>query len=173
MATINLENFLKDLEKEKTKLKNQKADDLKKIKNLIGAMGQSFSTTIYAFQYAEIIRSRMVFLRSISNDLEEEQIKKTTFLALKSFIKILHVRYHLDDTADILESASKLVSSLDKEELESLFKNLLEYLNYLVRAIRTMIPFYELSVTFEGVKLAEKLENKNIVELKRERGLIK
>ena len=106
MATINLESYLKYLEKEKMKVKIQEADDLKKIKNLVGPMGQSFSTTVYTFQEVEAIRSLIHFLRSILlNELEEEQIKKVSFLVLSSYIKTLHIRYHLDDTADILESA--------------------------------------------------------------------
>lgn len=174
MATLNLESYLKYLEKEKTKVKAQEADDLKKVKTLVGPKGQSFSTTIYTFQEVEVIRKRIHFLRSVLlNELEEEQIRKVTFLVLSSDVKKLHIRYHMDDTADILEGASKLVSSLNKEELESLFKNLGEYFNYLHRAIRTMIPFYELSLTFEGVKLVEKLEKKDISELKKESGVLK
>jgi hypothetical protein len=170
MAKNNLESFLKNLEKEKTKVKTQEADYLKRVKNLIGPFGQSFSTLIYSFQYVEEFKSLIYFLRStLLNELEEEQIKKVTFLVLNSNIKSFRVRYEMTDTADILEDASKLVSSLDKEKLEILFKNLLEYINYLDRGIRTMIPFYELSLTYEGVKLAEKVENIDVNELRKKR----
>ena len=170
MTRISLESFLQNLEKEKEKAKTQEADDLKRVKNLIGPFGQSFSSLIYAFQYVEEFKSFLHFLRTtLLSELEEEQIKKIAYFVLSSNMKSCRNRYEMKDTADILEDASRLVTSLDKEKLEILFKNLLEYINYLDRGIRTMIPFYELSLTYEGVKLAEKLENIDVNELRKKK----
>jgi hypothetical protein len=58
----------------------------------------------------------------------------------------------MEDTAAIMNKAAEVAPTLDSNQIVSLFRSLQEYYGFLTRRIRDLLPFYELSVAFEGYR---------------------
>lgn len=133
--------------------------DVGRVKQLRGAMGQSFTTTIFAFQQASTVKDGAAFIAALAEKFPKESWVATA--AAEQFrrpINTLRTRYALLDTAALHEEAARLAGTLDGAGVLRLARALIVYYGFLLRRLRDLLPFYELSVAFEGQKLvAERL----------------
>lgn len=128
--------------------------DVARVKQLRGAMGQSFTTTIFAFQQASTVKDGVTFVAALAEKFPRESWVST--VAAEQFrrpINTLRTRYALLDTAALHEAAAGLAGTLDGAGLLRLARTLIVYYAFLLRRLRDLLPFYELSVAFEGHKL--------------------
>ena len=125
--------------------------DVQNAHDLVGAMGQSFTTTVFAFQQVSTVKSSISFVTGLVEKHKSSDWTKTVVeAALKSPINTLRTRYNLQATADLLESAVPLVKSLQDQEMIDMLRWIGVYLTVLARRVRSFLPFYELSIAFEG-----------------------
>ncbi len=151
-----IREFLRYADAEKDEILSERAEDLGRVDSLVGAMGQSFTTTIFAFQQVSTVKSDVAFLLKFAGGNENVSIEVARLVAsnlLANPVNTLRKRYKLVDTADLFEKASQLAGgAASKDELVTILRSLLEYLDFLARRIRVRLPFHELSVVFEGMK---------------------
>jgi hypothetical protein len=128
--------------------------DVKRVKQLRGAMGQSFTTTIFAFQQASTVKDAIALIAALAEKFPHEGWLGT--VAAEQFrrpVNALKTRYALLDTAMLHEDASRIAATLDGAGLLRLARAFIVYYAFLLRRLRDLLPFYELSVAFEGHKL--------------------
>jgi hypothetical protein len=132
----------------------EEGEDVKRVKRLRGAMGQSFTTTIFAFQQASSVKDGIAFIAALAEKYPRESWLATA--AAEQFrrpVNTLRTRYALLDTAALHEDAGQLAETLDGAALLRLSRAFIVYYAFLLRRLRDLLPFYELSVAFEGQKL--------------------
>ncbi len=130
------------------------AKDVARVSRLLGAMGQSFTTTVFAFQQASTVRDGVGFIAGLAEKYPDEAWLGT--VAAEQFRRPVHTlktRYAMHDTAALQEEAAKLSAGLGGADLLRLSRGLIVYYAFLLRRLRDLLPFYELSVAFEGHKL--------------------
>jgi hypothetical protein len=154
-----LDGLVAKIEAATAALHASEGEDLKRVKQLRGAMGQSFTTTIFAFQQASSVKDGVAFVAALAEKFPRENWVAT--VAAEQFrrpINTLRTRYALHDTAALHEDAARLASTLDGAGVLRLARTLIVYYAFLLRRLRDLLPFYELSIAFEGHKLvAERL----------------
>jgi hypothetical protein len=129
-------------------------EDVKRVKHLRGAMGQSFTTTIFAYQQASSVKDGLAFIAALT-----EKFTGENWIALVSAeqfarpVNTLRTRFALHDTATLHEEAARVARALDSASILRLTRALIVYYAFLLRRLRDLLPFYELSVAFEGQKL--------------------
>lgn len=129
-------------------------EDIRRVKQLLGAMGQSFTTTIFAFQQASSVKDGITFVAGLAEKFPDQSwVATVASEQLRRPINTLRTRYALLDTAAIYEEAAKVAATLDAAGVLRLARTLLVYYAFLLRRLRDLLPFYELSVAFEGHKL--------------------
>ncbi len=135
-------------------LQQGKAEDVSRVSRLLGAMGQTFTPTIFAYQQASSVRDGVAFVAALAEKHGAEPWVQT--VAAEQFrrpINTLKTRYAMHDTAALHEQAAAAVVWLDGAETLELARALMVYHAFLLRRLRDLLPFYELSVAFEGQKL--------------------
>lgn len=128
--------------------------DVARVKQLRGAMGQSFTTTIFAFQQGSSVKDGIAFVAALAEKFPRESWVAT--VAAEQFrrpVNTLRTRYALLDTAALHEDAAAMAGTLDGAGVLRLARALIVYYGFLLRRLRDLLPFYELSVAFEGHKL--------------------
>lgn len=134
--------------------------DVEAVRNLVGAMGQSFTTTIFAFQQVSQLKSNMDFLAALAQKHSDGWVAVLAGELFRRPINTLRTRYALQETADLYAQAANLAGSLTNEQLVDLARRMIEHHGFLARRIRDMLPFYELACTFEGCKVMDEAERK-------------
>ena len=154
MATApQLDAFIARIEAATEALHSGQAEDVRRVSQLLGAMGQSFTTTIFSFQQASTARDGVAFIADLAQKYPAEAWLGT--VAAEQFrrpVNTLRTRYAMRDTADMHEQAAKLAAGLDGAALLRLARTMMVYYAFLLRRLRDLLPFYELSVAFEGHK---------------------
>jgi hypothetical protein len=145
-----LEAFLADLAPASETMRAGDPQDIQRLRRLPGAMGQSLTITVFGFQEANTIKSNLNFLLKLVDRHDEPWVGTVVSEMLASPARTVGKRYALSDTAALLERAAKLAPGLAGEEMVTLLRRLLEYFNFTSRRLRDLLPFHELSVTFEG-----------------------
>jgi hypothetical protein len=149
-----LEALVARIEAATASLHADESADVKRVKQLRGAMGQSFTTTIFAFQQASSVKDGVAFVAALAEKYPHEGWLAT--VATEQFrrpVNTLKTRYALLDTAALHEDAARLAATLDGAGLLRLARSFIVYYAFLLRRLRDLLPFYELSVAFEGQKL--------------------
>ena len=149
-----LDELVAKIEAATTALNAGKGEDINRVKQLRGAMGQSFTTTIFAFQQASSVKDGVAFLAALAEKFPRESwIAKVAAEQFRRPVNTLRTRYALHDTAALHEDAARLAGTLDSAAVLRLARTLIVYYAFLMRRLRDLLPFYELSVAFEGHKL--------------------
>ncbi len=152
MAT--LEALIDRIEDATTVLTSGGAADIARVKQLRGAMGQSFTTTIFAFQQASAVRDGIFFVAAMAEKYPAE--RWVAIVAGEQFrrpVNTLTTRYALRDTAAMQADAAAICATLGNADILRLARVMAVYYGFLLRRLRDLLPFYELSVAFEGHKL--------------------
>ena len=144
------EAYLTELAEAKEAARQGTLSDIAAVKGLVGAMGQSFTTTLFALQQVNTLKSDVDFLMSLVRTCDEPWVRTVMSALLRRPLRTLRNRYHLHRTADLHEKASDLIPALTGDQLLNLTRGLVEYHNFLSRSLRMLLPFYELSLVFEG-----------------------
>ena len=153
-ATDELQALIGDVHAATVALGEREGDDVARVRQLMGAMGQSFTTTIFAFQQASTVKDGIQFLAGLAEKFGAEPwLAAVAGEQLKRPVNTLRTRYALKDTATFHERASKLAPTLGGGEIVALTRALIVYYGFLLRRIRDLLPFYELGVAFEGQKI--------------------
>lgn len=139
-----------------------KAPDVEAVIALVGAMGQSFTTTMFAFQQVSQIKSNMDLLAGLAQKYPEPWVATLAGELLRRPVNTLRTRYALNGTADLYEQAAPLVSGLEPAQIVELARHLLEHHSFLARRIRDLLPFYELAVTFEGYRMMKEADTQTM-----------
>lgn len=151
-ASSDLDQLLEDTAAASEIMRAGDPEDIRKLRKLAGAMGQSLTITMFGFQEANAIKSNVNFLLRIAAKHKEPWVATVVSEMLASPVGTLSKRYHLTDTATLLDRAAKIAQHLERDDLITLLRRLLEYSNFLGRRLRGLLPFHELSVTFEGYR---------------------
>lgn len=152
MATGNVRDLLAEIAKAMEMTRIGESPDVVAVQSLVGAMGQSFTTTLFAFQQVSALKSDVGFLMSLCRQHEEPWVRTVSSMLLARPVKTLRTRYALNMTADLHVKAAAAAAGAAPSELLQMLRGLFEYYNFLVRGIRDLLPFHELSVVFEGHK---------------------
>lgn len=144
--------FNEEMARAKEAMRVGEAPDVERVRRLVGAMGQSFTTTIFAFQQVSTLKSNVTFLARLAGKYDEPWVRTVAEELFKSPLNTLRTRYQLSDTADLMEKAAALTRGLSNQEIVAVSRSFIEYLGFLARRIRDHLPFYELSIAFEGHK---------------------
>ncbi|MDX1429068.1 MAG: hypothetical protein R3282_02220 [Rhodothermales bacterium] len=148
----DLERLMKEIRDASETMRAGEPEDITRLRRLPGAMGQSLTITMFGFQEANAIKSNVNFLLRMADKYDEPWVSVVASELLAAPVKALGKRYQMTDTAALLERASRVAAGVSGEELVSLLRRLLEYSNFLSRRLRDLLPFHELSVTFEGYR---------------------
>jgi len=149
-----LDGLIAKIETATAVLEREPGADVARVKELRGAMGQSFTTTIFAFQQASTVKDGIAFLAALAEKHPREAWVATVAAEqLRRPVGTLKTRYALLDTAALHEEAAGLAGALDGAALLRLARAFIVYYGFLLRRLRDLLPFYELSVAFEGQKL--------------------
>lgn len=152
--TNELAALIEDVHEATAALGEREGEDVARVRQLVGAMGQSFTTTMFAFQQASIVKDGIQFLSGLAEKFTGEAwVAAVAGEQLRRPINTLRTRYALKDTAAFHERASKLAPKLGGAEIIALTRALIVYYGFLLRRIRDLLPFYELGVAFEGQKI--------------------
>jgi hypothetical protein len=156
MATpsSSLEQLIAKLDAATGILHAGEGDDVGRVKRLRGAMGQSFTTTVFAYQQASSVKDGIAFVAALADKYPRESW--IAVAAAEQFarpVNTLRTRFALHDTAALHEEAAHLSSTLDGASVLRLARAFIVYYAFLLRRLRDLLPFYELSVAFEGHKL--------------------
>jgi hypothetical protein len=149
-----LDALIGKIEAATTVLTSGEAADVARVKQLRGAMGQSFTTTIFAFQQASAVRDGIFFVAGLAEKHAGESWVAT--VAAEQFrrpVNTLSTRYALRDTAAMQQEAAAICGELGNADILRLARTMIVYYGFLLRRLRDLLPFYELSVAFEGHKL--------------------
>jgi hypothetical protein len=152
--TTALDGLIARIEAATATLSTGTAADVARVRQLRGAMGQSFTTTVFAFQQAGTVRDGVAFIAGLAEKFPGEGWVVT--VAAEQFrrpVATLTTRYALSDTAALHTDAAALCAGLSGAELLRLSRAMLVYYAFLLRRLRDLLPFYELSVAFEGHRL--------------------
>jgi hypothetical protein len=152
-TSARLEEFIAQIETAAAALHRGEAEDVRRVSRLLGAMGQSFTTTVFSFQQASTVRDGVAFVADLAQKYPAEAWLGT--VAAEQFrrpVNTLRTRYAMRDTADMHEEAAELAADLDGAALLRLSRTMIVYYAFLLRRLRDLLPFYELSVAFEGHK---------------------
>jgi len=147
-----LDGLLKEIAKASETARVGNAEDVTRVKNLVGAMGQSFTTTIFAFQQASAVKSDIMLVIGLAGKYKEPWVATVASEVLSSPVKTLQSRYAMKDTAELMAKAAEVAKTLNSEQMITLFRRLQEYYTFLIRRIRDLLPFYELSIAYEGYR---------------------
>jgi hypothetical protein len=153
-VTTALDTLIARIEAATTTLSAGAAADVARVRQLRGAMGQSFTTTIFAFQQAGTVRDGIAFVASLAEKFPHESWVAT--VAAEQFrrpVATLTTRYAMRDTAALHTDAAALCARCSGADLLRLARTMLVYYAFLLRRLRDLLPFYELSVAFEGHRL--------------------
>jgi hypothetical protein len=153
MTAVKLDALAAKIDAATLQLHRGEAGDVARVRQLLGAMGQSFTTTIFAFQQASTVRDGVAFIADMAGKYPTEPWLGT--VAAEQFrrpVGTLRTRYAMRDTADMQEAAANLAPELNGDELLRLARTMMVHYAFLLRRIRDLLPFYELSVAFEGHK---------------------
>jgi beta-glucosidase/6-phospho-beta-glucosidase/beta-galactosidase len=151
VANEAYKKFMAELKAATEEMRVGDAKDVKNIHDLVGAMGQSYTTTVFALQQTTTIKSSISFAQSmIEKHKNADWTKIVTEATLRSQLNTLRTRYKMARTADLIEAAAGFVAGLDDATTIDLLRWVNQYLTFLMRRIRSMLPFYELSIAFEG-----------------------
>jgi hypothetical protein len=143
--------YMSDLRKATETMRVGEPGDVQNVHDLVGAMGQSFTTTVFAFQQVSTVKSNIgLVLGLVEKNKNADWTRIAVEAALKSPINTLRTRYNLQGTADLMEKAVPLIKSADDGDLIELMRLISVYLTFLARRVRSFLPFYELSIAFEG-----------------------
>lgn len=145
-----LDAFLADLATASETMRAGDPADVQRLRRLPGAMGQSLTITVFGFQEANTIKSNINFLLKFAEKHDEPWVGTVVSEMLASPARTVGRRYALTDTASLLERAAKIAPGLSGDAMVNLLRRLLEYFNFTSRRLRDLLPFHELSVTFEG-----------------------
>jgi hypothetical protein len=159
-----LEALAAELNKATMVLRDGESADVSRVKQLVGAMGQSFTTTVFAFQQASSVKDGIAFVASLAEKFPNEAWLAT--VAAEQFkrpVNTLRTRYALRDTAQFHEEAGKIAPELSGAEVLRLAREFIVYYGFLLRRIRDQLPFYELGVAFEGHKLVTERVKSSVV----------
>lgn len=149
-----LQSFLAEIRGASETARTGHPGDLDRVRKLVGAMGQSFTTTVFAFQQASALKDSAHFIAAMAEKYPNEPwVATVASEMLRRPVNTLKTRYALTDTAAIHEQASKIAAGLNGRELLDLARRLIEYHGFLVRRIRDLLPFHELGIAFEGHKV--------------------
>jgi hypothetical protein len=153
-AAGTLDGLVATIEAATAALHADEGEDVRRVKQLRGAMGQSFTTTIFAFQQASTVKDGIAFIAALAEKHPRESWLATVAgEQLRRPVNTLKTRYALLDTAALHEAAARLAPTLDGAALLRLTRSFIVYYAFLLRRLRDLLPFYELSVAFEGQKL--------------------
>lgn len=145
-----LEAFLADLAPASETMRAGDPQDIARLRRLPGAMGQSLTITMFGFQEANTIKSNLNMLLKLVDKHDEPWVGQVVSTMLASPVRALGKRYALSDSAALMERAAKLAPELSGPDMVNFLRRLLEYFNFTSRRLRDLLPFHELSVTFEG-----------------------
>jgi hypothetical protein len=151
MATKAYEEYMATLKAATEEMRVGPASDVTNIHDLVGAMGQAYTTTVFAMQQTTTMKTSISF--AISMIEKHKNVDWTKIVAeatLRSALGTLRSRYKMVATADLMEKAAGFVAELDDKTNIDLLRWVNMYLTFLTRRIRSMLPFYELSIAFEG-----------------------
>ncbi len=146
-------SFMDELHTASAHLATQEGDDIGRVRQLIGAMGQSLTTTMFAFQQASSVKDGVIFIAGLAEKFPDAGWIGT--VAAEQFrkpVNTLRTRYALTDMAALHERAADLAPNLGNSEILALCRALLEYDAFLIRQMRDLLPIYELALVFEGYK---------------------
>ena len=153
-ASSPLNRLMAKIEAATETLHAGEGEDVKRVKRLRGAMGQSFTTTVFAYQQASSVKDGLAFVAALTDKYPRENW--IAVVAAEQFarpVNTLRTRYALQDTAALHEEAARVTGALDGADVLRLTRALIVYYAFLLRRLRDLLPFYELSVAFEGHKL--------------------
>ena len=151
MGEATFTNYMDRLKAAAEEMRTGEPGDVQNIHDLVGAMGQSFTTTMFAFQQVSTVKSNVGLVTGlVQKNKGADWTRIAVEAALTSPINTLRTRYNLQSNADLLESAVPHVNSLGDAELVHLLRWISVYLTFLARRARSFLPFYELSIAFEG-----------------------
>jgi hypothetical protein len=155
MATTpaQLDELIARIESATAAVHRGEAEDVRRVSQLLGAMGQSFTPTVFSLQQASTVRDGVAFIADLAQKYPAETWLGT--VAAEMFrrpVNTLRTRYAMRDTADMHEAAAALAAELDGAALLRLSRTMIVYYAFLLRRLRDLLPFYELSVAFEGHK---------------------
>ena len=77
--------------------------DVDAAERLVGAMGQSFTTMMFAFAQVNSLKSDVDFLTSLVQQHDEPWVGTVAAALLRRPVKTLRTRYRLEQTADLQE----------------------------------------------------------------------
>lgn len=147
-----LDAFLSDLAAASEEMRMGEPEDVRQLRRLPGAMGQSLTITMFGFQATDAMKSNINFLLRMVAKYDEPWVPTMASELLASPAKTYAKRYQLTNSAALLERAAAIAAELSGDELTSFLRRVLEYFNFLSRQLRSLLPFHELSVTFEGYR---------------------
>jgi hypothetical protein len=152
---MDVNEFIEKIEEKKKAVRAQRAEDLERLNDRRGAMNQRFTVTIFAMNEVSSTRGDTKFIRQlISSDEYElplETVKKIAVDIFEGQVEMYTVRYHLEDTADLIEELIGVIEAADDEtKIQDLMVHLQEYFAFLEYQIGVRIPFHDLAVAFEG-----------------------
>jgi hypothetical protein len=151
MAHDAYDAYLAELKAATEEMRVGPAADVQRVHDLVGAMGQAYTTTMFALTQTTTMKSAVSFaLDMVQKHAKTDWTRTVAAATLKSPLGTLRSRYKLLDTADLIEKAAGLVKDLDDTRLVELLRWVNQYITFLIRRIRSMMPFYELSIAFEG-----------------------
>jgi hypothetical protein len=135
-------------------LSEHEGDDVGRIKQLMGAMGQSFTTTMFAYQQAITVKDGIHFISVLAEKYgAEDWLGIVAGEQFRRPINTLRTRYAMLDAAALHERAGKVAPGLRGPEIVALSRALIVYYAFLLRRIGELLPVYELATVFEGQKL--------------------
>ncbi len=151
MGEATFAQYIERLKKATEEMRVGEPTDVQNVHDLVGAMGQAFTTTMFALQQVSVVKSNIGLVTGfVEKNKGAEWTRTAVEAALKSPINTLRTRYNLQTTADLLEGAVPHLKTLGDGELIDLLRWIGVYLTFLARRARSMLPFYELSIAFEG-----------------------
>ncbi len=151
MASEAYQGYMTTLKAAAEEMRVSDASDVKNVHDLVGAMGQSYTTTVFALQQATTTKSMIAFAEGlVAKHANAGWTKIVVETTLRSQLNTLRTRYKMTRSAELIEQAAGLVAGLDDAETIDLLRWINQYLTFLIRRIRSMLPFYELSIAFEG-----------------------
>ena len=154
VPSSSLEQLMAKLDAATAVLHAREGDDVGRVKRLRGAMGQSFTTTVFAYQQASSVKDGIAFVAALAEKFPRESWVGA--VAAEQFarpVNTLRTRYALQDTAALQEEAARVSGALDSASVLRMARAFIVYYAFLLRRLRDLLPFYELSVAFEGHKL--------------------
>lgn len=152
---VDSASLTRDLVTAMTALNEERAEDLRRLDGLMGAMGQSFTTSVFGFFQINALKDTIGTFLDLAVDA---RLAPDAFRLVFGEIAgkqrgALTRRYKLLDTAGFLGTIDGFIqTSDDRQGWRQVLVHFFEYLSFLNRRLRDRLPFHELSVAFEGAK---------------------